>query len=112
MTYLVGSLTEAAKLLEVPTLITGSMASPYAVLSTDACVSVNPDADTTVTLPAAPPNGRILDVVDRTGGAFTHNITIDGNGNTINGAATLVLAQNRAAVRLQYVVVGTQWNIL
>jgi hypothetical protein len=65
-----------------------------------------------VTLPAGV-NGQMFIILDGKGDALTNNITITPNGaETINGAATLVLAQNRQSVILQYSSTGTQWRVL
>lgn len=65
-----------------------------------------------VTLPAGV-NGQMFIILDGKGDALTNNITITPNGaETINGAATLVLAQNRQSVILQYSSTGAQWRVL
>ena len=110
MTYLQGALSASQLLVETPTLLTASAATPYALLTTDASLSLNADAAFTVTLPAAPATGRIVDITDRLGLCNTNNIIIDGNMKNINGAATLTMNQNYASVKLQYN--GTQWNII
>lgn len=63
---------------------------------------------TTVTLPAAPTTGDEVTVCDDKGDAAGNNITINGNGKNINGAATLVLNSNGAWATVVYN--GTQWN--
>lgn len=65
-----------------------------------------------VTLPAGV-NGQTFVILDGKGDAATNNITITPNGaETINGAATLTLAQDRQSVILQYSTTGTQWRVL
>ena len=65
-------------------------------------------AAVTVTLPAAPTTGQQYIVADSAGTAATHNITVDGNGNNINGAATLTMSTNYEVITLTFN--GTFWN--
>lgn len=51
-------------------------------------------APTTVLLPPLAGEGECCIVEDLSGSAGTNNITVDGNGDTIDGAATLVLNDN------------------
>lgn len=67
-------------------------------------------APITLTLPASPVLGRRLLVADGLGGAQSHNITVSGGANTINGQSTIVLLSNFASVELQWT--GTTWSIL
>lgn len=65
----------------------------------------------TIKLPA-PANcfeGQSYHFVDNTGSFAANNLTIDGNGALINGAATLVLSTNYASIQLRYN--GTSWII-
>jgi hypothetical protein len=69
----------------------------------------------TVTLPAAPTEGQIVEVKDEDGSLATpHDIVIAGNGNTIDGAAsyTMTLNQNgnKGSVALMFTSAG--WSIL
>jgi hypothetical protein len=87
--------------------------SPVTVSDTTDCVVVT-DLGTpgavTVNLPAGT-TGRIFMVVDGKGDAATNNVTIDGNGaETINGAATYAITDNRGAVAIAWN--GTGWNIV
>jgi hypothetical protein len=73
-------------------------------------------ADTTagpfsLLLPAVPYEGQSYKFVDNApAGSFAaNNLTINGNGKTINGAATLVLSTNFASYELRYN--GTNWII-
>ena len=60
-------------------------------------------ATATITLPASPTMGDEVRVVDARGNCATNNITINRNGNNINGAADdLVLNINRSAIGLAY----------
>jgi hypothetical protein len=93
-----------------------SATNPNLLDNTYRTVLVNSSAAaTTVTLPAAPAVGQIYEVRDvgSTGAGFsaTNNITINRNGNTIDGvAANLVLSQNGRGVVLVYD--GFKWITL
>jgi hypothetical protein len=84
-------------------------------LQTEAYTAVKRDrilADTsggawTLTLPASPTAGDYIEVQDATGEWLTNNLTIDGNGNDIEGSATFVgdVDGDRAILTFN----GTQW---
>jgi len=59
-------------------------------------------APTTIFMPANPGINCEYIVTDGKGDAATNPITIDGNGNTINGLATKPLNTNRGSVTLFY----------
>jgi len=61
----------------------------------------------TVTLPAAPSAG---DQIEVTRNGATHAVNINGNGNNINGAASLLLNADGASTRLRYWDVTYQWR--
>ena len=79
-------------------------------LSTDDVIVVNKTsgAATTVNLIASPVTGDSLVIKDGKGDSATNNITIVPNAGTIDGASSLVLATNYAAVNLCYD--GTIWR--
>jgi len=89
-------------------------ATSYSVLATDATVLVNQAASATVAITliaGASHNTKRLQVKDKKGTASTFPITITrSGGDTIDGATTLVLDQDYAAVEL--VFNGTEWSIL
>lgn len=64
----------------------------------------------TIKLPPSPAAGDTYDIKDGVGIAATNNITVDGNGNTIDGFTTIPLAFNYSSVTLIYN--GTEWNII
>jgi len=68
-------------------------------------------APTTIDLDPSPNNGQIHYIKDSDGNATNPNpVTIDGNGNTIDGNATIKIRQNYGSFTLIYN--GTQWNIV
>lgn len=64
-----------------------------------------------IVLPASPVTGTVCFIGDSTGFADTNHITINGNGNTINGQATLVLKSSWQSVVLSYDGPGTCWSV-
>lgn len=81
------------------------------VLSTDFMVVVNktvPSA-TRVYLPSSPDPNFLVVVKDGGGNASSNNITIDGNGNQIDGASTIVISSNYSA--LNFAWDGTSWRV-
>lgn len=93
-----------------PTIKTTSGA--YVVGTTETFIVINKGtgAATTVTLPTAPNTGRMLIVKDGKGDAAANNITVDGNGKTIDGAGTKVISTNYDLRRLVYN--GSEWNLV
>ncbi len=64
----------------------------------------------TVTLPAAPTAGNLISIVDYAGTAATNNITINPNGNKIQGTTSnRVINTNREAINLVYVDSTQGW---
>jgi len=81
------------------------------LLSTDFMLVVNKTIGgaTTIYLPAVPSANFLAVVKDGKGDAASNNITIDGNGNNMDGAATVVMNLNYQA--LNFAWNGTQWNV-
>lgn len=66
---------------------------------------------TTITLPAAPTAGQVHVIKDTTGNASNATpITIAGNGNNIDGNASIEIRRNYGSFTLVYN--GTEWNII
>lgn len=89
--------------------------SPVTVSDTTDCVVVT-DLGTpgavAVNLPAGTA-GRFFFILDGKGDAATNNVTITpSGGQTIGGAASLVLNNNRDAVVLVYSATGTDWKVI
>lgn len=82
------------------------------VLSDDYVITMNKTvaATTTITLPASPTTSRSLIIKDGKGDAAAFNITINGNGKTIDANTTRVLNINYEAVEIIYN--GTEWNVI
>lgn len=91
------------------TLVTIS-SGPYNAVSTARYIIVVGGLPLTVNLPAAPLVGDWFVVKDGVGTAAASNITVDGNGNTIDGAATQLIATNYGA--LKFIFNGTEWNVV
>ena len=86
-------------------VITGS--GLVTALSTDEIIMINRTTSTSAVLMAVPEVGKILYFKDGFGNAATYNITINGNGKTIEGQVTYVISSNYGWVTLVYN--GTQW---
>lgn len=88
-----------------------STSTNYDVLSTDYLIACDPTSNTIlITLMASPSNGAILQIKDATGEAAAHNITVAGNGNTIDGASSVVLDQAYETLSIMWN--SSQWSIL
>ena len=85
---------------------------PYTVLTEDLTIAVNTGAAHTINLPAAPDNGEIHIIKDLTGTAGANNITIQGNGHNIDGAASLVILNNYGSITVQYNSTSTSWMVI
>lgn len=87
--------------------------SPYDVAELDRVALVDTTGGAvTLTLPAdgGPSLGRPLYVADAASNFGTNACTINGNGKTINGAATLVLNLDNASAFLLWN--GTEWSLI
>jgi len=89
----------------VRTLTLSSLAS-----STSERIFYNNAAPVTYTLPLSPATNTVYEIIDANGNADTHNITIDGNGKNIQGAATKTISSDYETIKLVYN--GTQYNII
>ena len=82
----------------VRTIVSSSL-----VLISDNIVAVGAIvAPITVTLPASPSAGDTYFIKDSTGISLTYNITVNGNGNTIDGFANYIIAQSYACLALVF----------
>ena len=69
-----------------------SYCTPYA--PENARLVLNLSAATTINLPPQPYDGQRIAIVDAAANLATYNLTLDGNGRKIEGAATLALSTN------------------
>lgn len=93
-----------------PTVDVRTAAGPYTVPSDRwrvVVVNQTVAAAFTMNLNATPTTGDIVEPIDGKGDAATYNITVNGNGKNINGAASFVMNTDRQAERLVYT--GTEW---
>jgi hypothetical protein len=58
----------------------------------------------------SPKVGDFIQVKDAAGGGSADNITIDGNGNTIDGAASVLIAADYGSLSFRFN--GTEWSII
>ena len=86
------------------TLTVGATGAPFVNSS------YSPTGSQTITLPSAPTSNQVFWICDEGLAAGTNNIAIAGNGKNINGASSITLAKNGAAVQLRYN--GTAWFII
>jgi hypothetical protein len=79
------------------------------VLASDYYVGIN-GTGVTVRLPTGVPTGKTYVIKDESGTASTNHITLSGNGNTIDGSATLTMVANYMS--LQVIWTGSFWSII
>jgi hypothetical protein len=79
------------------------------VLASDYYIGVN-GTGVTVRLPTGVPTGKTYVIKDESGTASTNHITLSGNGNTIDGSATLTMVANYMS--LQVIWTGSFWSII
>lgn len=88
-----------------------AVTSNYNVLTTDNIIAVGTiTASITITLPSGPSTGDTYFIKDTKGLSGTFNITVSGNGNTIDGFSTYVVANNYASIAL--VFGPTSWMVM
>lgn len=78
------------------------LTNSYTVLPTDYFISVDPQIPGTIILPTNPANGTSFIIKDRTGGATVNNITVSGNGSTVDLLPSRPIAGNFGAMQLRY----------
>ncbi len=77
--------------------------SPYTALPSDYIIFCNSITGTiTVNLPSAPVTGQTYSITDFAGSAGTFNITVSGNGNTINGLTSYTIGANYGSVQVVF----------
>ena len=104
---LINTTTQAANVFIPGAQQTVSPAGSYTVLASDMIIAASSSAPHTITLPASPSNGEVHIIKDITGTAAANNITVSGNGNNIDGAASKLIATNYGSMRVAFI--GTVW---
>lgn len=97
-----GGTNQTVRVVSAPGTITATSADAVIV------VRKATGAVTAVTLESAPATGRVLTIKDGLGDAATNAITITPASGTIDGAATMTVSANYAAVTLVYN--GYEWG--
>ena len=83
----------------------------YGVLITDIIIAVGTiSGGITVTLPSSPTTGDTYLIKDTNGLSATFNITVAGNGHTIDGFTNYIIANNYASMAISYT--GSQWSVM
>ena len=93
-------------------LVTVSNGASYAMQTADQIVLVNKTVGgaTALSLPASPATGVAYNIKDGRGDANANPITVsDPSGKTIDGAASLLINQNRGAETLRWT--GAEWSV-
>lgn len=113
--FLIALGNNAAITEEMKQAIRVATTTPVTVSATaDFCVvsDLTAPGAVAVNLPAGV-SGQVFVIVDGKGDASSNNITVTPNGgDTIKGAASLVLDHNRQALILQYHAGTTDWKVL
>ena len=76
--------------------------SSYTIQTTDYYIGVNYAGAVALNLPASPISGQSIIIKDQSGAARTNNITVSGNGHTIDGSASIVLNTNYISITVIY----------
>jgi len=86
-------------------------AANYNVLASDDFIAITSlSATFNIVLPATPTLGDIYEIKDTTGNADTFPVTVDGNGNNIDGAGDFDFTQSYGSA--SFIWTGTQWSII
>jgi len=64
---------------------------------------------TSLTLPAAPANGAAYKIKDAAGTALSSPITVNGNGNNIDGNSTALINTDYGSLALVYSLAIDEW---
>ena len=102
MTFNLGSGSSGATYVEVTNNTSANVNTKY-IVNTDS-------ANLTITLPSSPALGDEVGIIDGTGNASVHAITIGRNGGNIQGAASnMTVTTDRSAFTLVYYNVTQGW---
>ena len=80
----------------------------YLMLPADDLILVNHSAPVQIDLPSVPQEHKAYTIKDKSGDALTNNITIDGNGNLIDGSSTILITSNYGSI--DFIYDGSSWN--
>lgn len=83
-------------------------AYPYTIIAANSAIIVDTSAARTINMPAIPATGQLNVIKDGSGTANVNNITVQGNGNNIDGAASQTMNVSYQSMTLIWN--GTQWN--
>lgn len=99
-------------MITTPTVRIITDSQTVTALNTDNGIVVRGGAGgaTTINLPGTPADNQFMVIKDANGDANVYNITIDGNGNTIDGGSTLIIGSAYGWNQLLWDGVG--WNII
>lgn len=86
--------------------------SSTTLTSTDHVVLVDTSGAITITLPSTPNDGQVYHIKDRTGSALANNITINGDGNNIDGAGTASINTDYGSLYIVYSSTVNEWFTL
>jgi hypothetical protein len=98
------------KRIDIPFTPSVSVALDHTIDPPNNVVFVTGGLPVTIDLPFAPQRDEECVVKDAAGGAAAANITIDGNGNTIDGAASVLIAADYGSRLFKFN--GTEWSIV
>lgn len=102
-----GNNTFSGQSYEPPTVLT---ASTTITTQQNIVTRPSPAATLVVTLPAAPTTGQIATIKGGNGNEAAYNVTVAGNGKTIDGFGSRVMTDDYGYMALRYN--GTQWNVI
>lgn len=94
-----------------PVPITTLSASSTVMVFADTVAAPGP-GPITVDLPAVPSDGDSITVKDSAGGAAVNNITVNGNGPLIDGAASYVIAIPYESLSLVFNLAAGNWSVV
>lgn len=87
---------------EVQLSLESANAATYTIIGSSFFVGNVHAGATTIKLPPAPTGFSVYVINDAIGGAGAGNITVNGNGNNINGAATALINTNYGSLRVYF----------
>lgn len=93
------------------TSVTTPVSYPYNVDTIDYFIAADTtSAAVTINLNSSPNTGQNIIVKDVNGNALINNVTVNGNGNNIDGSASFTINTNYQSVTL--IFNGTEWSVI